>query len=108
MNEWWRKQEVPEELTNANIASIYKKGNTEKQENYRPISLLNLFYKIFAKILKQRIEEQVDNELQSTQYGFRKGHSTAQAIHCVRRTQEYAERAWDKLNLVLLDWEKSF
>ena len=65
-------------------------------------------YKVFAKILKQRIEQGVEIELQDTQYGFRKNRSTAQAIHCVRRAQEYAERARDKVTMVLLDWEKAF
>ena len=41
------------------------------QENYRPISLLQISYKIFASILKQRIEQGVEDELQKTQFGFR-------------------------------------
>lgn len=46
--------------------------------------------------------------MQKTQYGFRKGKSTAQAIHCVRRAQDFAEKGGTKLSLVLLDWEKAF
>ena len=42
------------------------------------------------------------------QYGFIKYKGTAPAIHCVRRVQEYAERTWDKVTMVLLDWEKAF
>ena len=108
LNNWWINAETPEELTKANIASIYKKGNTEMQENYRPISLLQIAYKIFASILKQRIEQGVEEELQATQFGFRKNKSTGQAIHCIRRLQEYAESGHDKLKIVLLDWEKAF
>lgn len=108
LNEWWQNETVPIELTQANIASIYKKGNTERQEHYRPISLLNIFYKIIASILKQRIEQGIDTELQSTQYGFRKNKSTSQALHCIRRIQENTERGHTKINLILLDWEKAF
>lgn len=56
-NEWWVNKNCPEELTEATVASIYKKGDTSKQENYRPISLLPALYKIFAHILKQIIEK---------------------------------------------------
>ena len=108
MNNWWENAETPPELTQAIVASIYKKGNTDNQENYRPISLLPVLYKLFAAILKDRIEEGVEEELQNTQYGFRKNRSTSQAIHCIRRVQEYAERSHDKLKMVLLDWEKAF
>ena len=43
-----------------------------------------------------------------TQDGFRKHRSTTQAIHCVRRTMEKAEREGSALHIVLLDWEKAF
>ena len=43
-----------------------------------------------------------------SQYGFRKGRSTAQVIHCVIRAHEFEEKGWDKLNMVFLDWEKAF
>ena len=43
--------------------SIFKKGDTANLENYRPISLLNTTYKIYAAILKQRTEEGVEELL---------------------------------------------
>ena len=49
-------------------------------------------YKIFAGILKSRIEADVEEELQTTQYGFRKNRSTADAIYLVRRMLEYPEK----------------
>ena len=59
-NKWWENEETPNELTEAIVASIYKKGNTDNQENYRPISLLQVFYRICAAILKDRIEQGVE------------------------------------------------
>ena len=35
----------PDSLNWANIASVYKKGDPAKLENYRPIALLQTFYK---------------------------------------------------------------
>ena len=57
------------------VASLYKKGDPNKQENYRPISLLNSFYKIIAAVIKKRLEEVVDERLMSTKFGFRKKKS---------------------------------
>ncbi len=42
LNDWWREVEVPEEQLRARVVLIYKKGDTSKYENYRPISLLNI------------------------------------------------------------------
>ena len=64
LNEWWENEDTPEELTKATIASIYKKGNTELQENYIPIYILNTLYKLFAKIIKERIEEGIEEQMQ--------------------------------------------
>ena len=108
VNEWWSKGEVPHEILRARVASLYKKGDPNKQENYRPISLLNSFYKVIASVIKKRLEEVVDERLMSTQYGFRKKKSTKHAIFIARRIQEFAERAGLPGTLVLLDWEKAF
>ena len=70
--------------------------------------MLNTFYKLFAGIIKDRIEEGIDEFLHPTQFGFRKQRGTSDAIHVVRRVQEYAEQNSENLVLVLLDWEKAF
>ena len=54
----------------------YKKESKLKVANYRPISLLSNFYKIFASILVQRIQKVIEPYLQPTQFGFRKNKST--------------------------------
>ena len=49
-NGFWRHKYVPDDFTRAQIESIYKKGDPDNPENYRPISLLNTSYKIVAYI----------------------------------------------------------
>ena len=51
LNKMWELEEIPTESEIARIVSIYKKGDTEKPENYRPIALLQSLYKIYASLL---------------------------------------------------------
>ena len=71
--------------------------------NYRPISLLNSIYKIFAAILQKRISEKLDEHLQKMQYVFRKKRGTRGAIHCIRRVIDKGESTRMPTILVLLD-----
>ena len=45
----------PDELKVGKITPIYKKGDKELLENYRPVSTLPIFGKIFEKIIYERI-----------------------------------------------------
>ena len=73
----------PQDLKVGKITPIFKKGNSELLENYRPISTLPIFGKIFEKIIYIRIYKFLtsQNILHSNQYGFRKSHSTTHALN---------------------------
>ena len=101
-------KQVPDDFTNAFIASLYKKGDHENPENYRPISLLNTTYKIFAFVLKVRLASALEKHLHQTQFGFRKGRSTVDPLFCLRRITDVVEQGSDQLVLIFLDWEKAF
>ena len=60
LNDWWIGEEIDEEELMANVVMIFKKGDTSDLTNYRPISLLNTLYKLFAAILQKRIEDKID------------------------------------------------
>ena len=61
LNSWWKEKEIPEDMLQARVVLIYKKGDTGKFENYRPITLLNTLYKIYAAIIQKRLAKVVDN-----------------------------------------------
>ena len=98
----------PEKMEGVRIAALYKKGDMEKPENYRPLSLLNTLFKTLAAIMKARIEEEVEDQLGETQFGFRAKKGTNQAIYVARRVQRFAERAGTQGRMIFLDWEKAF
>jgi hypothetical protein len=90
------------------VIHLYKKGNTQDFANYRPISLLNIAYKVLAAILQTRVAASLEPHIHPHQYGFRKARSTQQAIHLVRRMLEQGESTTSRLLFLLLDWEKAF
>ena len=73
---------VPNELKIANVIPLYKGEDIQLIENYRPISILPYFSKIFEKVMFRYVIEFVEenNILYEYQFGFRKNHSTSHAI----------------------------
>ena len=82
-NKYMESGEFPLILKVGRISPIYKKDAKDNIKNYRPISTLPVFGKIFEKILYSRIYDYVTskNIISETQFGFRKLHSTSHAIH---------------------------
>ena len=60
------------------IVPIHKKGAFDNPGNYRPITLLDAFGKIFTSILCSRLTRWCEENLEipENQAGFRKGYST--------------------------------
>ena len=72
----------PDKLKVAKVIPIHKKGNKRMVENKRPISLLNIFCKIYEKAIYNRIYNYIEKHKLITphQHGFRTNHSTESAI----------------------------
>lgn len=73
----------PQKLKLALIKPLLKKGDPAKIENYRPISLLSSFSKIFEKAMYNRLEHFFISKkiFRDSQHGFLKGKSTETAIY---------------------------
>ena len=61
---------LPAEWKLANIIPIHKKGSTDDNENYRPISLTCLVMKIFERIIKEDILIRTAHLIDKRQHGF--------------------------------------
>ena len=72
----------PDELKVAKVFPIYKSGDKKCISNYRPISVLSFFSKVFEKVMYNHLIDFIDdnNILSKHQFGFRKNHSTNHAV----------------------------
>ena len=72
----------PDRLKYSEIKPIYKKGDKTQFENYKPISLLPVFSKIFEKVLYKKLYNHlsINNILVTEQFGFKCNTSTDMAI----------------------------
>ena len=72
----------PDVFKVSQVIPIPKTAAPKELGVFRPISLLNIFAKIFEKTLKGKIMEFIDNNsiLSSNQYGFRANNATELAV----------------------------
>jgi hypothetical protein len=72
----------PDALKIAKICPIFKSGDKHTLSNFRPISVLPSFSKIFEKIMYKRLNDYLTKYtmLSPNQYGFRKGYSCYMAL----------------------------
>lgn len=73
----------PNTLKSGCITPIFKKGNPQMFNNYRPVSTIPIFSKIFEKLIYQRLYSFLTskNILYDKQFGFRQKHSTSHAVN---------------------------
>ena len=107
----WRTKTTPASWRTSSVVAIFKnKGNEALPENYRPISLLCVGYKVLAMLLLLRLKAGgSEKRLSATQYGFRAGRSTREPTLFLRSLfSEAGATQGGSLSAVLLDWEKAF
>ena len=82
VNQSFQSGIFPDKLKIAKVISLFKKGNPELPSNYRPISLLSVFSKIFEKLMYRRLCRflEIHNVLFSLQFGFQENHSIDHAL----------------------------
>ena len=102
----------PDLWKQANLTPIHKKASKQLVKNYRPISLLPIFGKIFEKLVFQQLYSYFhsNNLITKNQSGFRPGDSTTnQLLELVNVIQKsFDTRNSLEVRSIFLDISKAF
>ena len=92
------------------VITLIPKENSDPRElsNWRPITLLNVDYKIASKAIVSRIEKFLPLLINSNQTGFMKGRYIGQNIRLINDIMEQTELQGIPGILLLLDFRKAF
>jgi len=90
------------------MCPIYKKKDPDVISNYRPITLLNMDYKILTKIMALQLMEKAQTMVHEDQAGFIPKRSIFNHIRLVKALITYAELAEEDGTIIALDQEKVY
>ena len=92
----------------AEVIPVFKKKDRNNVENYRPVSTLPKFSKLYERCLYDQMYKYFNHILSKWQCGFRKGFSTQ---HCLLVMTEKWQKCLDKGGIsgaILTDLSKAF
>ena len=91
------------------ITLLEKRGkDSSKIKNWRPVSLLNVDYKILTKTLAKRIEKTLPNVINNDQSGFLKGRYIGEGVRFVEDLIDLYDNSNQSGIILQLDFEKAF
>jgi len=105
-----RANKFPRTWKQTDIRWLFKKGNPLQISNYRPIALGNTLYKLYMRILTNRLEELVEGTgiISDEQQGFRTDRSCAAAIIMLKPMIARRMREQRPFYMACLDISKAY
>lgn len=98
----------PDEWKLANVVPIFKGGNKGVIENYRGVSLLCIFGKVFEAIITEELFFMAKNKISVNQHGFYRGRSTTTALLPLVQTVLESMSEHRQVDAVYTDFSKAF
>lgn len=99
---------IPEEWLISTFVPIPKKITAKKCEDYRSISLMSHVLKTFLKVIHERIYPKLEEHIGETQFGFRKGLGTREALFSLNVLIQRARDVNCDVFACFIDFEKAF
>ena len=98
----------PNRWNHAFVTPVLKKGNKHYVTNYRAISLLSIFSKVFEKLIYKRLYQHISNSIAPQQHGFVCRRSTV--TNLLQYTHDLASAMNNKqqIDSIYTDFSKAF
>ena len=107
-NECLRVSDLHDSMKSSVTRLVHKKDDKRCLKNWRPISLLNVDYKICLKAFSLRLSKVLDSIIDPDQMCSVPGRSIVSNLQLIRDTLDFIDRTGETGILVSLDQEKAF
>ena len=107
-NNIYLRNESPPSHKTAIIKLIPKSGTLKEIDNWRPIALLNVDYKILARIIAQRLIPLLEAYISNTQQAAIKGRHLHNILLNIKSALDYSADKKHPLALLQIDFSKAF
>jgi hypothetical protein len=107
VHSFWKTRKLTRQMIAAMIKLSPKGGERQFIKNWRPISLLNVPYKVSAKLLSNRLKLFLPKLVKIQQTGFIGGRSIQDNILTLKMVQERAIRDKKPIAMMQIDFQKA-
>ena len=99
---------TPSTWQHTTIKVLHKSGDKQLPSNYRPIATIPLLYKLFSRLLYNRLEPTLDKNQSCDQAGFRRGRCTTDHLFTTVMLQEISDEWQLPVFFATVDFKKAF
>ena len=107
-NSCFLNSEMCDSMKISHTRVVFKRGDAKNLKNWRPISLLNVDYKICSKALSLRLAKVLEFIVSPDQTCSVPGRKITSNLHVLRDILDYIDRTNETGILLSLDQEKAF
>ena len=87
---------------------LFKKGDAKLLDNYRPVSILPILYKVFSRVLNERIKGHLDARQSQDQPGCRSSFGCDDNLFTLAALRQKADEFQMPVWVAAVDFRKAF
>ena len=103
-----KNSKFPDILKYADITPVFKQRDTTDKNNYRPISILSNFLKIFEKLIYSQVNSYMEPKLSKNLAGFRRNYNTQHALLRIIESRRVLQNKGQKVGAIIMNLSKAF
>ena len=107
-NDCLKESKFPNLMKIAEITPVFKKLNNTSKDNYRSISTLSNFTKLFESILFTQLNRYMQNKFSKYLTSFRKNHNTQNSLLRMIESWKVRLSNGSKVGVIMMDLSKTF
>ena len=107
-NDCLEESKFPNLMKIAEITPVFKKLDNTSKDNYRPVSTLSNFTKLFESLIFTQLNRYMQNKFSKYLTGFWKNHNTQNSLFRMIESWKVRLNNGSKVGVIIMDLSKAF